>query len=98
MTPEHADPLAGLRALVARRAPTLSDRLDLSLTAPSDGAAGVESVAVEVVEGRLRIAASTVPSAAVGLARALETCAGADLSLDAPARFEIPDPLPDLPP
>ena len=95
---EHADPLAGLRALVARRAPTLSDRLDLSLTAPSDGAAGVESVAVEVVEGRLRIAASTVPSAAVGLARALETCAGADLSLDAPARFEIPDPLPDLPP
>ena len=82
MTPEHADPLAGLRALVARRVPALSDRLDLRLIGAGEAAAGVESVAVEVVEGRLRIAASTVPAAAVGLARALETCAGADLSLD----------------
>jgi alpha-N-acetylglucosaminidase len=99
VTPERPDPLAGLRALVDRRAPALRDRLDLRLTGQDErAAAGVEDVTVEVAEGRLRIAASTVAAAAVGLARALETCAGADLSLDAPARFEIPDPLPDLPP
>jgi alpha-N-acetylglucosaminidase len=95
VTPEHPDPLDGLRALVRRRAPGLQDRLDLRLTG-ADGAA--EHVDVEVREGRLRIAASTVPAAVVGLARALETCAGADLSLDGPAAFEIPETLPDLAP
>lgn len=95
MTPEPSDPLAGLRALVDRRAPGLRDHLDLHLT-PSDDAA--EEVTVEVDGDRVRIAASTVPAAAVGLARALESCAGADLSFDGPAVHELPESLPTLPP
>ena len=95
MTPERPDPLAGLRALVGRRAPGLQDRLDLRLTPPGPTS---EHADVEVSGGRLRITASTVAAAGVGLARALEHCAGADLSLDGPAEVEVPSPLPDLAP
>src|SRR5699024_3865944 len=93
---ETTPSFTGVRELVRRRAPGLLDRLHLARS-PS-GATGTDQVLVGASGGELSIEASSPSAAAVGLAHALETLAGADLSWDGAPLIEVPDPLPDLAP
>lgn len=96
MNRETTPSFTGVRELVRRRAPGLLDRLHLARS-PS-GATGTDQVLVGASGGALSIEASSPSAAAVGLAHALETLAGADLSWDGAPLIEVPDPLPDLAP
>jgi len=91
----HADSLQGLHDLVTRRAPGLADRLELEQVSDADNP--LEQISVEASDGRVRVVASSVSAAGVGIARALEAIADADLSFDFLDRIDVPETIPDLP-
>lgn len=108
MCRDHTASFDGVRELVRRRAPDLADRLHFRHTpteragqtepAAQGGRVEADQVIVGVSGGELSIEASSPSAAAVGLAHALESVIGADLSWDAAPVIEVPASLPDRAP
>ncbi|MGO1199362.1 MAG: alpha-N-acetylglucosaminidase [Dermabacteraceae bacterium] len=96
MSLEAATTFTGVQELVRRRAPDLLGRVHVQQAPPE--LAGTDHVTVEASGGELHLRAATPSAAAVGLAHALETLVGADLSWDGSSVIEIPESLPDLSP